>query len=400
MGQHFDAIVVGAGGVGSAAAYYLAKAGQQVLLLEQFEVNHQKGSSYGYSRVIRYTYDNPIYVNLMRDAYPLWFALQDEAGEQLYVKTGGLDFGSPEVSTFQALKTSMDAAGLDYEHLDRAEVQQRYPQFSLDDGMEGLFHADSGLLRASRCVLAHQRLAQARGATVVDHSPVLSITPSGSGAEVQTAKERFSCDRLVITVGSWARGLLAEQGIDLPLKIMPCQLGFYQPERAVDFEPGRFPVFFAHMNGDYGEMPYGIPHEDSSIGIKITTFYGWPTVTTPSDVDYTPSQDWTERIRGFAQQYIPRAAGPLLSTRRCLYTLTPDKDFIVDQHPHYSHIAIGAGFSGHGFKFTTLMGKMLADLAVEGSTPHDTSLFKVSRFQPVGAVASDDPVPDRGGDSI
>ncbi|MBE7380721.1 MAG: N-methyl-L-tryptophan oxidase [Leptolyngbya sp. SIO1E4] len=385
MARHFDAIVIGAGGVGSAATYYLAKAGQRVLLLEQFELNHQNGSSYGHSRVIRYTYDDPIYINLMRDAYPLWFALQEEAGETLYVKTGGLDFGFPDVETFQGLKASMDEATLDYEHLTRDEIARRYPQFVLQDGMEGLFHADSGLLRTSRCVLAHVRLAQARGATVMDQTPVVKVTPSASGVEVQTEKETFSCDRIVLTTGSWAKGLLAEQGIDLPLKIMPCQLGFYQPDKTADFAPGTFPVFFAHMNGIYGEMPYGIPHEDPSIGVKITTFYGWETVNTPGEVDYTPSQAWTEHIRDFAREYIPGAAGPLVSTRRCLYTLTPDKHFIVDQHPSYSHVVIGAGFSGHGFKFTTLTGKMLADLAVHGSTPHDTSLFKVARFQTVKA---------------
>lgn len=134
------------------------------------------------------------------------------------------------------------------------------------------------------------------------------------------------------------------------------------------------------MNGPYGEMPYGIPHDDPNLGVKITTFYGWDTVDTPDEVDYTPSQQWTEQIRQWARDYIPGAAGPLLSTRRCLYTLTPDKDFIVDQHPDYPHVTIGAGFSGHGFKFTTLVGKMLSDLALEGSTPHDTSLFKVGRF--------------------
>ncbi|NEQ43618.1 MAG: N-methyl-L-tryptophan oxidase [Leptolyngbya sp. SIOISBB] len=385
MVKQFDVIVVGAGGVGSAAAYYLAKAGQKVLLLEQFELDHQNGSSYGQSRVIRYTYDNPIYVNLMRDAYPLWFALQEEAGEKLYVKTGGLDFGFPETATFQRMKASLDESRLEYEHLSKAEIAQRYPQFALDDGMEGLFNPDAGLLKTSRCVLAHVRLAQSRGATVIDQTPVLKITPSEQGVEVQTATETYGCDRIVLTVGSWAKGLLAEQGIDLPLKIMPCQLGFYQPQNAADFEPGKFPVFFAHMNGDYGEMPYGIPHEDPSIGVKVTTFYGWDTVDKPSEVDYTPSQAWTERIRNWASQYLPGAAGPLLYTRRCLYTLTPDKDFVVDQHPHYPHVVIGAGFSGHGFKFTTLMGKMLADLAVQGSTPHDTSLFKLARFQLIAA---------------
>ncbi|MEL7315905.1 MAG: N-methyl-L-tryptophan oxidase [Cyanobacteria bacterium J06559_3] len=383
MAQHFDAIVIGAGGVGSAAAYYLAKAGKKVLLLEQFELNHQNGSSYGYSRVIRYTYDNPIYIDLMRAAYPLWFALQEEAGEQLYVKTGGLDFGFPETDTFQALKSSMDTAGLDYEQLTKAEIGDRYPQFTLEEGMAGLFHPDSGLLRTSRCVLAHVRLAQNRGATVMDQTPVLKVTPVSDGVEVQTATETFSCDRIVLTVGSWAKGLLAQQGMDLPLEIMPCQLGFYEPSHPANFEPGTFPVFFAHMNGNYGEMPYGIPHEDPSIGVKITTFYGWDTVETPGEVDYTPSEAWTERIHAFAQQYIPAAAGPLLATRRCLYTVTPDKHFIIDQHPNYPQVIIGAGFSGHGFKFTTLSGKMLADIAINGSTPHDTSLFKVGRLQPV-----------------
>ena len=305
MAQHFDAIVVGAGGVGSATAYYLAQAGQRVLLLEQFEINHQKGSSYGHSRVIRYTYDNPIYIELMRAAYPLWFALQAEAEEQLYIKTGGLDFGFPDVDTFQALQSSMDRSHLDYEYLSREEIQQRYPQFTLKEGMAGLFHQDSGLLGASRCVLAHVRLAQSRGATILDNTPVLKITPSENGAVVQTDKEIFSCDRLVLTTGSWAKGILAQQGIDLPLKVMPCQLGFYQPDEPANFEPGTFPVFFAHMNGQYGEMPYGIPHEDPSIGVKVTTFYGWDTVNTPEAVDYTPSHTWTEHIRDFARDYIP-----------------------------------------------------------------------------------------------
>lgn len=383
MASQFDAIVLGAGGVGSAAAYYLAKAGQRVLLLEQFELDHRQGSSYGHSRVIRYTYDNPIYINLMRDAYPLWFALQEEAGESLYVKTGGLDFGQPSQDTFQRLKHSMDTAELPYERLSAAEIRQRFPQFRLDEGMEGLYQSESGLLRTSRCVRAHARLAQERGATLIDQTPALKIAPLETGVEVHTASEVYQSDRLVITVGSWAKSLLSAQGIHLPLKVMPCQLGFYQPDDPAQFTPDAFPVFFAHMNGEYGEMPYGIAHDDPEIGVKVTTFYGWETVDHPSQVDYTPSQAWTERIRRFAQQYIPGAAGPLISTRRCLYTLTPDKHFVVDRHPDYPQIAIGAGFSGHGFKFATLMGKMLADLMIEGQTPHDASLFKLSRFQSV-----------------
>jgi monomeric sarcosine oxidase len=383
MTNHFDAIVVGAGGVGSAAAYYLSKAGKKVLLLEQFELDHRNGSSYGVSRVIRYSYNDPIYIDLMRAAYPLWFALQEEAEEELYVKTGGLDFGHPTEATWQNLKNSMDAADLPYEHLSTDDIRQRFPQFKPDDGMEGLYQESAGLLKTSRCVLAHIRLAQAYGAVVQDQTPVTNITAIADGVEVQTATETYTADRIIITVGSWAKSILAEQGLDLPLKIMPCQLGFYQPSEPAQFKPDTIPVFFAHINGDFGEMPYGVPHQDDSTGYKLTTFYGWNTVEHPSEIDYTPSDEWVDRIRDFARQYLPGVAGPLVSTRRCLYTVTPDKNFIVDTHPNYPQMVIGAGFSGHGFKFTTLMGKMLADIAMDGQTPHDTSLFKLSRFQTV-----------------
>lgn len=380
MAQHFDVIVLGAGGMGSAAAYYLSKAGQRVLLLEQFELDHKNGSSYGFSRVIRYSYDNPIYVDLMRAAYPLWFALQEEAGETLYVKTGGLDFGQPEQATFQTLVNSMDRSALPYDRLSAEAVGKYFPQFRLDEGMEALYQEDTGLLRTSKCVLAHIRLAQARGATVIDRAPVVGVRATNHGVEVQTETETYAAEKLVITAGSWAKQLLAEQGIELPLRVMPCQLGFFAPDNPEDFKPGRFPVFFAHMNGDFGEMPYGIPHAEAEIGFKITTFYGWDTVSHPGEVDYTPDEQWIDRIRGFAAQYIPGADGPLVSTRRCLYTMTPDKHFVIDHHPHYPQIAFGVGFSGHGFKFSTLVGKILADLTLEGKTEHDVSLFKVSRF--------------------
>ena len=378
--MRFDAIVLGAGGMGSAAAYYLAAVGKKVLLLEQFGLNHQKGSSYGESRVIRYSYDNPIYVELMRAAYPLWFALEKEAQEKLYVKTGGLDFGDPNEETFQTLKRSMDEAELAYEYLSKQEVERRFPQFRLDEGMAAIFQSDTGLLKPSRCVLAHIRLAQKHGATVRDRTQVIEINPQIDSVEVVTSTETFTADRLVITAGSWTRSLLASVAIDLPLRVMPCQLGFYQPTDERAFAPDRFPVFFAHMNGAYGEMPYGIPHEDDSIGVKVTTFYGWQTVEHPSQVDYTPSLEWVETMRDFSRQYIPGAAGEMIYTRRCLYTMTEDKHFIIDRHPVYPQIAFGAGFSGHGFKFSTLIGKILAELAIEGKTQHDISLFKLERF--------------------
>ncbi|MGF1481399.1 MAG: N-methyl-L-tryptophan oxidase [Cyanophyceae cyanobacterium] len=384
MTKHFDVIVVGAGGMGSAAAYYLSRARQRVLLLEQFELNHQKGSSYGYSRVIRYSYDNPIYVDLMRAAYPLWFALEEEAGETLYVQTGGLDFGLPSQPTFGKLRDSMDRAKLSYEHWSAAEAGDRFPQFRFDADMEALYQPDTGLLAASQCVLAHTQCAIKRGATLVDRSPVTQIKVGSDWVTVQTPSETYAAGAIVITAGSWAKQLLAQQGLTLSLEVMPCQLGFFEPVFPAEYEPGRFPVFFAHRNGDYGEMPYGIPSHDGS-GLKVTTFYGWDTVSSPAQVDYTPDDDWVERMRGFIAQYLPQANGPLISTRRCLYTMTPDKDFIIDRHPEYSHIVVGAGFSGHGFKFSTLVGSILADLTLKGETEHNIRLFGLERFQSVVA---------------
>jgi sarcosine oxidase len=378
--QAFDAIVLGAGGMGSAAAYYLTKAGQRVLLLEQFGLNHDRGSSYGSSRVIRYAYDEPAYITLMRAAFPLWFALEDDAGEQLYIKTGGLDIGTPDQPSFQQLQTSMEQADIAYEHLTRAEMGDRFPQFCLDPGMEALYQEETGMLAASKCILAHTRLAQSRGATLLDRTPVIKIVPRTSSVEVQTAMATYQAERLVISAGSWSKQLLLWLGINLPLTIMPCQLAFFQPKLVTDYQLGRFPIFSIHLNNSDGEMPYGIPMHDG-VGVKLSTFYGWETVEHPSQVDYTPDPDWIERLRGLIRQYLPGVDGPLASTRRCLYTMTPDKHFVIDRHPEYPHIAIAAGFSGHGFKFTTLVGSILTDLLLEGKTRHDISLFKLSRFQ-------------------
>lgn len=379
MTNNFDIIVLGAGGVGSAAAYYLAKTQQRVLLLEQFELNHQQGSSYGYSRVIRYAYDCPIYINLMRAAYPLWFALEEEAGETLYVQTGELDFGWPEASTLQQLAASMEQEKLPYERLSVAEIQQRFPQFKLEEGMEGLYQEDSGVLKASKCVLAHIRLAQKYGAIVQEKTPVTQIKLASNQVEVQTSKQTYNAGKLIIAAGSWTKKILANLGLQLPLKIMPCQVVFFEPDNPDNFRPGAFPVFLAHMNRDCGEFPYGIPI-CAQTGVKLSTFYGWKTVDDVSEVDYTPSSVWIEKMRDFSRQYLPGANGKLLETRYCLYTMTPDKHFLLDRHPEYDNVLIAGGFSGHGFKFTTLVGNILSDLAIKGETVSDISLFKISRF--------------------
>lgn len=377
----YDAIVLGAGAMGSAAAYYLAKAGQRVLLLEQFEIDHQKGSSYGFSRIIRYSYDDPRYIELAKATYPLWFALEDEAGDQLYIKTGGIDFGTPDEPSLQSTIESVKNASIPHEILTPAEAVQRFPQFRFDDDMTILYQPDSGMLRASLCVRTHIRLAQDHGAIVADQTPVTGLTIHAGSVEVTTPNETISAGKLVITGGAWLKNVLAPTGINLPLYIMRCQPAFFEPAGVdpAQYTGENMPVFIYHKDGDLHNAVYGMASLDGS-GVKAA-FHGGDHLNDPSEVNYTPDDPTIDRIRSVTRRSIPAIGnGRLKSTRICLYTMTPDTHFIIDHHPQFPHVVIGGGFSGHGFKFSTTIGKILTDLALDGSTPHDISLFRATRF--------------------
>jgi monomeric sarcosine oxidase len=380
MTQTVDTIIVGAGAMGSAAAYYLSKQGQKVLLLEQFELDHQNGSSYGFSRIIRYSYDYPEYVDLAKDTYPLWFAVQEELGEDLYIKTGGIDFGPSDDEMFQNTIQSVKTSNIDHEMLSLEEAHKRFPQFKFHDDFKVLYQPDSGLIRASAAVLGHIKLAEKHGATIKANTPVESIDIKSDSVEVKTANETYSAGKLVVTAGSWAKFLLQQTGIDLPLTPLRCQLNFMMPDNLdTKYDTNNCPVWIAHVSGLYPETIYGLPsHHDS--GFKIA-FHAGAAVNHPSEINYTPDTDNVENLRKFMKEHIPNVANaPVRESRICLYTMTPDEHFIVDTHPEYSHVAIGAGFSGHGFKFSTTIGKMLTDIVLEGETPHNDTLFKINRF--------------------
>lgn len=379
--QTFDVIVLGAGAMGSAAAYHLAKAGQRVLLLEQFEIDHQKGSSYGYSRIIRFSYNDAAYIKLAKATYPLWATLAEESGERLHIKTGGLDFGAPTESTLQDTITSLRSADIPFEILAPRDAEKRFPQFRFDDDSLVIYQADSGMLAPSKCVRAHVKIAQQNGATILDHTPVTRLKIHPDSIEVQTPNETFSAGRLVITAGSWAGKVLAETGLKLPLQPIRVQEAYFQPVNAnlADYEPGRMPVFIYHRGYLQGDAMYGLPTIDGS-GVKAARHGGTP--FQQPDINYTPDSAVIDDIRVFTRQYVPAIGdGPLVSTRICIYTMTPDEHFIIDQHPDYPHVVLGTGFSGHGFKFSAGIGSILSDLAVHGSTVQDISLFKISRFE-------------------
>ena len=379
MRKHFDAIVIGAGAMGSAAAYYLSKRGQRVLLLEQFEIDHRKGSSYGYSRIIRYTYDHPEYVELMKDTFPLWFALEDELGETLYHRTGGISFGPADDRSLQATIKAVENGGIDYELLSIADAHERFPQFRFGSDFKVLYQPDSGFISASKAVRGHVKLARQLGAVVKDNTPVERIRATSAGVDVRADGERYSTGKLVVTAGSWAKHLLKETGLELPLITLRCQLNFMSPADWRPYEPEGCPVWGAHVSERFRETVYGIPSHAGS-GFKIA-FHGGAAQQHPAEIDYAPDAENVQALRPFMQAHIPGIAqSPVKESRICLYTQTPDEHFIVDAHPAHQHIAIGAGFSGHGFKFSTMIGKMLTDIALEGATSHNDRLFKISRF--------------------
>lgn len=375
----YDVIVLGAGGAGSAAAYYLARRGQRVLLLEQFAIDHPYGSSFGNSRIIRYMYDHPTYVEMAKAAYPLWYALQDEVGERLLHEVGGLDFGRRGAPTLEATLSAVEQFDIPVERLTPAEAMRRYPQFRFDDDMTILYQRDYGLLNASACVKAHVRLAARHGAVIADSAPVTRIDVRDGGVEVVTPHGTYNAERLIVTAGAWTAPLLAPLGIDLPLRIERVQYVFFDAPNPADYGPDCYPIFISHLYESYEHVPYSIPDYDGA-GVKLA-FHGGETVASADDVVRVPDADAADKLRPFLRGVLPGLAdAPARETHICLYSMTPDHHFVIDQHPTHGNILFASPCSGHGFKFTTLIGKMLADWSIDGKTEHDLSLFTHTRF--------------------
>jgi sarcosine oxidase len=348
-----------------------------VLLLEQFEIDHQKGSSYGFSRITRYAYEHPVYVHLMKSVFPAWSALEAEAGETLYTRTGGIDFGRVSQPGLKNIMNALDAESVPYELWTAAEAMKHFPQFRFEPDMLIIYQADSGILSASKCVRAHIQLARQHGADILTNTPITAITSLADGVEVKTANDTYSAAKLIITAGSWAKSVLATLDLHLPLIPLQCQEIYFDADHPSKYEPARFPTFIAHLRDIYDRDPYGIAsHQDS--GLKVG-FHGGKPVEHPSQINYTPDPEEDRRVRTFTDRFLP-GVQTMRSSRVCLYTVTPDEDFVIDRHPEFAHIAFAGGCSGHGFKFSPLIGSILTDLVLRGTTEHDIGRFNVHRL--------------------
>jgi sarcosine oxidase len=376
MSDRHDVIVVGVGGVGSAATFHLADRGLDVLGLERYDVPHEMGSSHGGTRIIRKPqYEDPAYVPLVRRAYDLWRDLEARTGRDLLYTTGGIDAGPTDSRVFEGALRSCEAHGIDHEVLSASEVNERFPGYDLPEAHRAVYQPDGGFLVPEQCVVAHVEAAQAAGAVVRAREPVVDFAPlSGEGVRVTTRKGTYEADALVVTAGAWAGKLLPGLA-DLAVPERQV-LAWLQPTVPERFDPAEFPVFVhADDDGHY----YGFPRHDVP-GFKFGKFNHLGETVDPDEMDREPRPADEAVLRAYARRHFPDGAGPTMRLATCMFTNTPDEHFVLDTHPEHPQVAIGAGFSGHGFKFASVLGEVLADLAVDGGTRHDVDLFRLDRF--------------------
>ncbi|ELY65416.1 N-methyl-L-tryptophan oxidase [Natronococcus jeotgali] len=375
MSDRYDAVVLGVGGVGSAATAHLAARGADVLGLERYDIPHGYGSSHGRSRMFRLAYaEDPAYVPLAKRAAELWTDLEEGSGRQLFYRTGSVDAGPADGEVVTGSRRSCEDHGLAYEELTSAELTERYPGYRLPEGYEAVYQPDGGFLEPEACTVAHVERAHREGATIRARERVVDWRPTDDGVRVETDHDGYEADRLVVTAGAWTgRFVDVLESVLVPERQV---LAWFQPTEPDYFERERFPVWNIEVpEGRY----YGFPVHDVP-GIKLGRYNHREEVVDPDAFEREPTQTDERLLREFAERYVPDGAGPTVGLRTCLFTNTPDDDFVLDTLSERPRVVVGAGFSGHGFKFASVLGEILADLALEGETDHPIEPFAIDRF--------------------
>ena len=372
----WDVIVVGVGGMGSAVAYHVAARGRKVLALEQFNIPHDLGSSGGVNRIIRLAYaEDARYVPLLRRAYRLWRELGRTVHERLLYITGGIDAGYEDSWLIQGSIGACNAHRLRHEFLTAAQVRKRFPAFQLPKGMVAVYQPDGGFVLSERAIVAHVSAALSLGAEVHAQERVLRWDVSHGRVRVQTDRDSYEARRLVIAAGPWAEKVARElRGHVTPERQV---LLWVQPKRPELFRMGAFPVFYMQDGSKkyYGLPIYGIP------GFKIGRYHHLNEVADPDDMDRRCRPRDEKVLRAAIRKYFPEADGPIIAMKTCLFSNTQDEHFILDRHPSHPEVSIAAGFSGHGFKFCSVVGEIMAALALDGGcNEFDLSLFRLERL--------------------
>lgn len=371
----YDTIVIGTGGVGSAASFHLSKAGVSVLGLDRFQAGHKLGSSYGTTRMIRKAYfEHPDYVPLLERAYVLWRELEEIQNEELYREVGLVEIGPPDgVIVPNVLKAARDH-NLDVDLIDRSDFAERFPALQLPNGHSAVFERDAGFLFVERCVLAHINQAKSHGAEFQTGVEVTSWESRGDGVVVETNRGSFAAKSLVICAGSWTQQLLSELGV--PFRILRKHLHWYASDDSTSDSNG-FPGFFYETSDGYF---YGFPKIDD-LGLKVSEHSGGTEITDPLNDPREIEPNDRKRVEEFLRDHIPGVSVEPTRHDVCFYTMSPDEHFVIDHHPKHANVVLAAGLSGHGFKMASVLGEILAQLTI-GETPElETRFLSLARFE-------------------
>lgn len=384
MSLDFEYAVVGAGGMGSAAAYYLAREGKSVVVLEQFEVGHIRGASHGENRIIRYSYEYQDYVKLAKESYKLWDEASNEIELPLLITTGGLDLGYPGNDDFDKCIEMLTRENVDHEVLDPSQINKRFPQFNTEENVRGLYQKNAGYLEPDVCVPAFLKLAKNHGAVIKDNTVLDGITVTDDFVDLRTEKDSYRVKKIVLALGPWASPMLEKLvGISIPISVTFEQYSFFKPKHPEQFDEKKFPVFIIYVSPGEDNL-YGFPFF-GDLGVKVAEHRAGAVVEAATRT-FTADPDKLARLSKRAQKLFPDLTPEITKTGTCLYANTPDRHFIIDKHPRHDNVIIAAGFSGHGFKFVPLVGSILRDLAIEGRTARPIGMFQIKRFASAGVT--------------
>ena len=375
----YDVIVAGLGAMGSSSLYRLSQRGLRVLGLEAFSAGHRLGSWHGESRVIRMAYyEHPDYVPLLRRAYELWAEVERESGERLLTITGGLMIGAPDSELVVGSLTSARQHGLDHEMLTAAETNRRYPALQLQESEVALWEPRAGFLRPERCVETFVRLAQTAGAEARYDEPVRSWQASPGRVEVTTDVGCYTAPLAVFACGARIARVLGEDAVPVRAERIP--LFWMQPSQPDLFALGRFPVYLWEIP-DGGHF-YGFPHVEWP-GVKVARHHTGD-FCDADDVDRSVNEADERRLRSAIAERLPALNGPVLSSLICLYEDSPDEHFLIDRLPDHPNVIYAGGFSGHGFKFASVVGEIVADLVTRGQATKDADFLRAERLRERG----------------
>ncbi|MCI4385829.1 hypothetical protein PGIGA_G00055220 [Pangasianodon gigas] len=375
----YECIVIGAGIQGSFTAYHLAKNNKNTLLLEQFVLPHSRGSSHGQTRIIRKAYEEDFYTHMMEESYELWAQLEKEAGLKLYRRTGLLLMGPENGKDFQLIKNSVQRNKVPTVVLERHEFSQHIPNVNLTSGDAAIVETTAGVLYADRALRAAQMVFQSHGGVIKDGEKVINIKP-GDLITVTTDSGTYQAKNLVITAGPWAKTLLSHTGLQLPLQVLRINVCYWKEKVPGSYSiSNRFPCFIQMQPKEAEHDIYGLPSNEYPGLMKVCYHMG--SETEPDERDRQTDRRDVDALSTYISRCFPGLVPVPAVVESCMYTVTPDNNFVLDRHPTYSNIVIGAGFSGHGFKFAPIVGKVLCELSMGQNPSYDLSPFSIQRFQ-------------------